>query len=1439
MYWPGWVWNIGDEQVTMGKELAYLIVGNGITGVTAAEILRSEDSTSSITIVADDPFPVYYRPALKDYLGGRLNEDKLWARPGTFYREQRIRFIPGRVMGINTVQSFVQLHDGQQIGYHKLLLANGARPRQLSCPGLDLAGVSTLRTVADYQEILRRLDSARRVVVCGSGTLALESAETLNHCGYEVTHLLRQSMLWSEVLDPIASDLVLQEEQRDGIDVRTGEEIAEIVGRRGEVCAVITTSGARIPCDMVLIAIGIEPLTGFIGASGIACGRGVKVDDGMRTNVPNIYAAGDVIETTEAVTGRTRVIGQWYPSIQQARTAAYSMLDVQAATHAGNDYYNATFLYGLDFVSIGLTTKLPGGQHFQQIAAEPQPRSYRKVILQQGVAVGALFLGDRKNALAFKRAIDHRVNLAPVAGRLFAENFHLDDWLDGQGVPQVILNVGRVDGQMQEVTGRPVDGQAREVTGRSDQFTGRPTHTGQPQGSPLPWTAAAQQGESGMAYLVPVPHARVRVDVREARIGAGSEGEVFTIGRQRGVSLLIEHGSVSRVHAEIGCSNGEYVLRDRGSTNGTFVNNVALAMDRAYTLRNLDVVRFGDAQFRFEARNQVADNSDIPQGSSMAFRHVEGTQLHANVSRFIPESVLASLKEEPTLVLVRQGDSARVVPVEFERRYTLGRGRENDIPLDDMASSRRHAEIFSAPDGFYVRDLESRNGVIVNRGKINNAYHLSHGDRMVIGDTLVYFSYPRPAMTAGTMNQDPTAKTSVVRQVRGEGAKELKRASQAGGHEGRPYSTPMVVGMEHREDVQALTGERIRFEIDMCIGCDRCMDACPVPMSSLVNIADLNHATVSDDVTAHVARFTHECIMCGSCVPVCPVDNHRDLLMLSLKQRVGVSWDNQVDMSRIAESLPAGWTLGQLTSRLREHRILSDAQLVPENYLLHVVAASRLRILMPGDTAIREGEYGRELHLILEGRLAVYASEAGDSRFPIAILRRGEHVGEDGMLTGQPYKVTAQAQAPTLVLQVPEQAMQRLMELVPNVRAYFDQVNNARSMKSILKRMALFQGVSAADLQALIQQTPVKQYERNERLFAEDDQGGRPARETLHILLEGFVKVARHTTAGTGHHKSDERIIAYRQGGDYFAGGLDLLGDGRAVSVSAINRVRVAEVPRKVMLALLQRYPEVNQRFNLRLREYIETSVSTQGYALTTGLLKGFSAMSTRPDEAVQAGLHALVSDGVVEGTEVLVIDLDKCIHCSECEEACARRHGHSRMNRKGMIVGNISIATACRQCQDPVCMLCSRAGIARHPNGEVYITESCIGCGICAERCPYGAISIMNIEDETVSHSSWQRFSDFFTKGAGTGKERARKNLPVLGGATAMSNYAAPGPLDTLEHRDGYDELRKKIAIKCDLCAGYKDQACVEACPTGAAIRIQPTKFFGSTEEILRRRAM
>ncbi len=638
--------------------------------------------------------------------------------------------------------------------------------------------------------------------------------------------------------------------------------------------------------------------------------------------------------------------------------------------------------------------------------------------------------------------------------------------------------------------------------------------------------------------------------------------------------------------------------------------------------------------------------------------------------------------------------------------------------------------------------------------------------------------------------------------------------------------SPVVVGIEHRTNLIPLTEDEVRFEIDMCIGCDRCMRACPIPMSSMVNIADLNRATISDEVAPHVARFTDECVMCGSCVPVCPVNNHRDLLMLSLKQRLGVSWDGTVDMKRVLNFLPPGWTPALLLTRLREQPMFSDAHLVQENYLLHMAATSKFLTLLPGAVLMHEGEYSRSMYFILEGRFELSSTGADGRELPVAILRRGEYMGEHGMLTGQQRNATARAQTAAIVLEVPEQVMQRLMELVPPVRRFFEQLNNARSIEAILKRMAIFQGISATDIRRLAEQTEVKFYDRDEHLFSESGMGS-PARESLHIILEGFVKVARRTTAGTGHDKTDERIIAYRQGGDYFAGGLDLLGDGQAVTVSAITRTRVAEVPRQVLLNVFAHYPEVQQRFNVRSQQYRDAAAAAQ-----TGIFDPLAHTHTEmvnalSDAEARAGLRSLVGGGVIEGTEVLVIDLDKCVHCDECEEACARRHGHSRMNRKGMVVGNISIATACRQCQDPVCMLCSRAGIARLPSGEVYITESCIGCGICAERCPYDNISIMTLDDPGEPQSALSRFNDFFKKGAG--KERGRKSLPM--------SQAAPGPLNVHKPTDAFGEMRKKVAIKCDLCAGYNNQACVQACPTGAAIRVRPLEFFGSTEDILQRR--
>src|SRR5579863_3742038 len=444
----------------VNRARTFVIVGNGIAGITAAEIVRAEDAAAQIFIITDDPYPVYYRPALKDFLAGRVREEALRARPGDFYAEQRITCVLDRVTGIAVEQQYVQLQSGRQLAYDRLLLANGARPNTLTCPhplrgrgNSNLAGVTTLRSVADYKHVLSRLGTARRIVVVGSGALALESVESLRQRGYAVSHLLRRNTLWSEVLDATASDLVLQQEMRDGADVSLEEEVTEITGEQGWVSGVVTTKGRRIPCDMVVIAIGIVPNIDCIQRSGIACGRGVRVDAVMRTNAPHVYAAGDVVETSDVMTGRTRVVGQWYPAIQQARAAAYGMLDVLDTSHPfqTTTFYNATFLYGLDFASVGITNSPEdysdmkiADSRVQTIVADPQPRTYRKVTLANGVPIGMLSLGDRTETLAFKRAIDYRVNLSSVASILFSNDFNLNNWLDKQGVPPPILGVNRI-----------------------------------------------------------------------------------------------------------------------------------------------------------------------------------------------------------------------------------------------------------------------------------------------------------------------------------------------------------------------------------------------------------------------------------------------------------------------------------------------------------------------------------------------------------------------------------------------------------------------------------------------------------------------------------------------------------------------------------------------------------------------------------------------------------------------------------------------------------------------------------------------------------------------------------------------------------------------------------------------------------------------------------
>ena len=610
----------------MVNQFSYVVVGNGIAGITAVETLRVEDDSADIAVVADTPLPLYNRPILKDFLAGRVSEDKLWMRPESFYRDELVHFISGRVIGIEVDQHAIHLQNGEQIGYHRLLLATGARARQLSCPGANLVGVTTLRTVDDYRKVHNYLGYVRRVVVIGSGPLAVESVELFSQKGYQVIHLLRHSTLWPKVLDKTASDLVLQQEWRDGVDIHIDEDISEIIGRSGHVTGVMTTKGTFIPCDLVLVAIGITSELDYLQGSRIDFRRGIKVDGSMRTNAPDIYAAGDVAEITNTPSGQADVIGHWYPALQQGRAAAYSMLDILNTSRFahpinGSEAYaqpiHSMPLYTFDFAAVGSTRLPQDGLGYQEIVLGPKAQTYRKVLLKDGVPLGIFSLGQQADILAFKRAIDHRVNLAPIAARIFDEDFKFTDWLDLQKVPTPVLAVSKTRNATRT---RPMrsqhvshsKNQYAQATYNEQQFKGpeegytQTTNTN-PYLLPIVTVPKPTEINSVKAFLVPVIPDNLTGEYQAAHTTQSdcidplwmetplSQTHALTVGREPDATLCINHQLVSRRHAMITYANGCYLLRDLGSRNGTFLNDRRLEPYSVHILQPHDKIRIGTA----------------------------------------------------------------------------------------------------------------------------------------------------------------------------------------------------------------------------------------------------------------------------------------------------------------------------------------------------------------------------------------------------------------------------------------------------------------------------------------------------------------------------------------------------------------------------------------------------------------------------------------------------------------------------------------------------------------------------------------------------------------------------------------------------------------------------------------------------------------------------
>ncbi len=415
-----------------------------------------------------------------------------------------------------------------------------------------------------------------------------------------------------------------------------------------------------------------------------------------------------------------------------------------------------------------------------------------------------------------------------------------------------------------------------------------------------------------------------------------------------------------------------------------------------------------------------------------------------------------------------------------------------------------------------------------------------------------------------------------------------------------------------------------------------------------------------------------------------------------------------------------------------------------------------------GSTVFRRNDYTDTFFVVLDGEVEV---ELGEDQTYRLRLAAGQFFGEMSLLSGRRRSATVFAAAGCVLIESPRREVLKLVNSLDAVRHHIDRHFVVRAIQT-----AFAPDASDAELADVADRAKVNDYKPGAVIFSEGAEA-----DTLHLIRSGSVAVSRNIGGR-------DIVTSYVAAGNY-VGEMGLMGKTRrGATVRANVATETVSLGAADFDALLARNPQLRQKVQALVRKRLADNarISAQPH---TGDIVSF-----------------LMQQGIGEATDVLLIDEGLCIGCDNCERACAATHdGTSRLNREaGPTFARLHVPTSCRHCEDPHCMTdCPPDAIRRAANGEVYIRDSCIGCGNCEKNCPYGVIQMAAAAPPRTGLLPWLMF--------GMGHEPGAR--------------AAPG---------GKKDSGPKKAVKCDMCKDLPGgPACVRACPTGAAIRVGPEEFL------------
>ena len=409
----------------MAKHIArvkYLIIGNSAGGIGAAEAIREVDGQGALAIISDEPYPAYGRPLISEYLARERSLERMLFRPADFYEKNKIgTFLGSRVKCFDINEHAVELDDGKRIAWGKLLVATGGLPIVPEIEGIEKKGVFTFITLDDAKAIDHYLDGAARAVVIGGGLIGISVTEALVKRGVKVTVVEMKERILNTILDEETSAREEATIREAGVSIVTGRTVAKISSEEKTVSSVTLDDGQIVPCDLVIVAIGVRPRIEIVSDTGIKVNRGIVVDRYMATSSPDVYACGDVAEAYDFIHGENRLNPVWPNAYLGGRVAGLNMAGVRTEYHGGLAM-SALKYFGLDAVSAGIVT--PPDDSYE-VLKNIYDDNYRKVVLKDGLVVGMVFMGHIEKSGIVYSLIEDRVNVSGFKQALVARDFGL------------------------------------------------------------------------------------------------------------------------------------------------------------------------------------------------------------------------------------------------------------------------------------------------------------------------------------------------------------------------------------------------------------------------------------------------------------------------------------------------------------------------------------------------------------------------------------------------------------------------------------------------------------------------------------------------------------------------------------------------------------------------------------------------------------------------------------------------------------------------------------------------------------------------------------------------------------------------------------------------------------------------------------------------------